>query len=456
MRWRKVAVVASTEFNNAVRTRAFLVSLLMLPLIYGLAILIQVFANRADTETRPFAVVDHTGVLFPDIESQAKTYNEIVASKDGKLVAPRFEPSNATDEKRPTPEILYDLSQRVREGKLFAFVEIPADVIDPEKTGPNAKEQVKLRYHTNTPTDMGLPRWLEGIINTQVQSQRFKEAGLDAAKVAKVMTRVDSETLGLLDRAQATAPTTGASPASPATASSGISQAKQVDPIRTFAPPIALVAVMFIVIMSTTPQLMQTVLEEKLSKISEVLLGSITPFELMLGKLLGNLGVALLLAGLYVGAAYGVAARYGYGDILPPALIAYSVLFIVLGVMLFGSLFMAVGSACNDMKDAQSLMFPVMMLALLPTFFWTVVLSKPSSPISVGISLFPPATPFLMLMRLALSPAPPPWQVGLSVVLTTLTAILCVWASAKIFRVGLLMTGKAPSFAELAKWIVAK
>jgi ABC-2 type transport system permease protein len=108
------------------------------------------------------------------------------------------------------------------------------------------------------------------------------------------------------------------------------------------------------------------------------------------------------------------------------------------------------------MKDAQSLMFPVMMLALLPTFFWTVVLSKPSSPISVGISLFPPATPFLMLMRLALSPAPPPWQVGLSVVLTTLTAILCVWASAKIFRVGLLMTGKAPSFAELAKWIVAK
>jgi ABC-type Na+ efflux pump permease subunit len=213
---------------------------------------------------------------------------------------------------------------------------------------------------------------------------------------------------------------------------------------------------MFITIMSTTPQLMQTVLEEKMSKISEVLLGSITPFELMLGKLLGNVGVALLLATLYLGTAYGVAVRYGLGDMASPGLILATVLFIFLGVTLFGSLFMAIGSACNDLKDAQSLMFPVMMLAMLPAFFWSVVLFKPSSPLAVGVSLFPPATPFLMLMRMALSPAPPAWQVALSVVLTTLTALACVWAAAKIFRTGLLMHGKAPSFAELAKWVVAK
>jgi ABC-2 type transport system permease protein len=101
-------------------------------------------------------------------------------------------------------------------------------------------------------------------------------------------------------------------------------------------------------------------------------------------------------------------------------------------------------------------MMPVMLLSMFPIFVWTAVLKNPASPLSVGMSLFPPATPFLMLMRLALSPAPPAWQVLLSVVLTTLTAIFCVWAAGKIFRTGLLMQGKAPGFTELARWVVAK
>ena len=124
------------------------------------------------------------------------------------------------------------------------------------------------------------------------------------------------------------------------------------------------------------------------------------------------------------------------------------VLFLVLAILLYGSLYMAVGSACSELKDAQSLMMPVMLLSMLPIFVWTAVLTNPSSPLSVGLSLFPPASPYLMLMRLAMRPTPPAWQVGLSVVLTTLTALFCVWAAAKIFRTGLLMQGKAPSFAS--------
>jgi len=81
-----------------------------------------------------------------------------------------------------------------------------------------------------------------------------------------------------------------------------------------------------------------------------------------------------------------------------------------------------VGAACSELKDAQSLMMPVMLLSMIPVFVWTAVLKNPTSPLSVGMSLFPPASPFLMLMRLALRPAPPAWQVVLSVVLTTLTA----------------------------------
>ena len=117
---------------------------------------------------------------------------------------------------------------------------------------------------------------------------------------------------------------------------------------------------------------------------------------------------------------------------------------------------MAVGAACNELKDAQSLLMPVMMISMFPLFVWLGVALNPSSPLAVGLTLVPTASPFLMLMRLVLRPPPPYWQVGLSIVLTALTALVCVWAAAKIFRTGLLMQGKSPSFRELARWVLAK
>jgi ABC-2 type transport system permease protein len=101
-------------------------------------------------------------------------------------------------------------------------------------------------------------------------------------------------------------------------------------------------------------------------------------------------------------------------------------------------------------------MMPIMLLSMLPLFVWTAVILNPSGPLAVGMSLFPPATPFLMMLRMSLRPSPPMWQVGLSVVLTLCTVIGAVWASGKIFRTGLLMQGKAPSFAELARWVIAR
>jgi ABC-type Na+ efflux pump permease subunit len=214
--------------------------------------------------------------------------------------------------------------------------------------------------------------------------------------------------------------------------------------------------ILFLVVMATAPQLLNSVLEEKMSKISEVLLGSVSPFELMMGKLVGNLGIAVVLATIYVGGAYGLAAYYGYANVLSPGILAAFVLFLFLAILINGSMYMAVGAACSELKDAQSLMMPVMILSTFPIYIWFAVIQSPSSPLSVGMSLFPFATPYLMLMRMTLTPAPPAWQVALSVVLTTLTSIACVWAAAKIFRTGLLMQGKAPTFRELARWVMAR
>ena len=336
-----------------------------------------------------------------------------------------------------------ELSDQVRQGALDAFVVIPPTAI--ETTKPNAAKAPVLEFHSDNPSDDLLRNWLTASVNGEVRSQRLRSAGIDQKIADRIDQPIAVDNLGVFERDTLVKD-----------GETGIKAAQKVDPIRTFVVPAVLMFAMFFVIMTSSPQLLNSVLEEKMSKISEVLLGSLSPFELMMGKLLGNAGVAVVLAVLYLGSGYAVAAYYGYADMASPTLLFALGVFLFVAILLFGSLYMAVGAACSELKDAQSLMMPVMMVSMLPAFVWLAVLKSPSSPLAVGLTLFPPATPFLMLMRLALRPAPPVWQVGLSIVLATLTAFFCVWAAAKIFRIGLLMQGKAPTFRELARWVMAK
>jgi ABC-2 type transport system permease protein len=130
--------------------------------------------------------------------------------------------------------------------------------------------------------------------------------------------------------------------------------------------------------------------------------------------------------------------------------------FMSLAILAYGSIFVAVGAAVSDLKDAQSMITPVTLVAVLPMFAVSAVIKSPGSPLSVGLSLFPPATPFVMLLRAALQPPPPLWQVLLGIVLTAGFALGCIAAAAKIFRIGILSSGKSASFGEMLRWIRAK
>jgi len=426
---RKIGIVASAEFSSSVRTKSFLISLLALPLIMGGSILLQLFVgSRVDVKPRRFVVVDDARAFEPTIAKAVEAYNAQLDAAGEKAAMPRFilEPTPPAPENGGANARSLELSDRVRRGELDAYVEIL-----PGGDGPDVSPI--LQYHSNNPNDDLLRRWVSSTVDAEVRSRRFRDAGIDQTVAERLGRPVQTENLQLADR-------------------SDVGAAKKVDPIRTMAVPAILLFVVFMIVMTSGPQLLNSVIEEKMSRISEVLLGSVSPFELMMGKLIGNVGVAMLLASLYLGAGYGVAAYHGYADVLTPGLLAALVLFLFLAVMLFGSLYMAVGAACNDLKDAQSLMWPVMILSMLPVFVWTAVLKNPASPLSVGMSLFPPATPFLMLMRMAMQPSPPPWQVALSVALTTATSLACVWAGGRIFRTGLLMQGKTPTLAEMARW----
>jgi ABC-2 type transport system permease protein len=434
---RKILVVASTEFSNTIRTKAFLIGILMLPVMMGIVAFVEPRIQKGEVDTTPrrFVVADETGVLFDRLKQAADEWNASVGAGPGKRAkGPEFLAERWSGQGRMTDQERARLSDEVRSGRLFAFVEIPVAVLAPEDASG-----ARIRYYSNHPTYQTLPRWIEGVLGGAILRARFASAGLDQALVARLNRPARVQELGLLER----------------DARGGVKAAAAVDAIRSTVVPAAMMFLLFLPIMTITPQLIYTVLEEKTSRISEVLLGSAQPFELMMGKLAGSGAVSSMLALLYMGGAYAAAVYFGVADAVTGTMLAAFVVYMVLAMFLFGALYISVGAACTSLKDVQGLVTPIMLITILPAFTWMMVLRAPDSTASVLLSLFPPATPFLMLLRISVSPGPPLWQVILSIVLTAATTVGVIWAAGRIFRVGLLMQGKTPTFAELLRWVRA-
>ena len=390
--FKKIWIVTATEFGSSLRTKAFLVGLLLLPMLVGGSIGLQLFlVGRTDTRTRSFAVVDRTGELYPVIERATQAYNDQRVDDAGKPVRPRLVPSLVPASGSEDAAAVLELSERIRRGELDAFVVIPAEAI--RNPPPGAVQPPKIEYHSDSPNDDVVRNWLVPTVNNEVHARRFRSAGFDPALADRLNQPLLVDNLGLFERDLS-------NPDGPL----AVKPAEIINPIRTAVIPFVLMYVMLLIIMTSAPQLMNSVIEEKLSKISEVLLGSITPFELMMGKLFGQTGIALLLGTLYLAGGYVVASRYDYTDVISPRLLVALGFYLVLAVLLYGSLYMAVGSACSELKDAQSLMMPVMMLSMIPVMVSPAIIKDPASPLSVGLSLFPPASPYLMLMRQVMRP----------------------------------------------------
>jgi ABC-type Na+ efflux pump permease subunit len=197
--------------------------------------------------------------------------------------------------------------------------------------------------------------------------------------------------------------------------------------------------------------LTQTV-EEKSNRVIEVLLSAVSPIELMAGKILGQMGVSMLVLALYIGVGLFMLMSFAMVGLLDPMLILYLVMFFVISYLLFAAVFSAVGAAVNEMREAQSLMTPVMLALMSPWMFASVIGREPNSMFSVAMSFIPPVNTFAMMIRLA-SPAPPPvWQVLLTSLVGLLAACGVIWFAAKVFKVGLLMHGKAPNMTTLMRW----
>ncbi|HEY8551061.1 MAG TPA: ABC transporter permease [Vicinamibacterales bacterium] len=428
---RKILTVAAAEFQTAVRSKGFLIGIAVMPFLILASIGVQrVAGNRIDREERRLAVIDRTERLYPLLAEAAEVWNRQQVGADGTITGPRYALEEAAADSEDLDAVRLALSERIERKELFAFLELPPALL----TGTPA-----VRYYTNNPTYDPLPRWIEQVVGRLVMYERLRTSNVDPETMVSLMQRVEVTTMGLLRR----------------DAEGRVLEAQSVDMVRTFVTPFVMMLLMFTTVISTASPLLNSVMEEKMTRISEVLLGSVSPFQLMMGKLLGVVGVSLLLAGIYLGGAYGVAVHYGYGDAVSVGQVLWFATYLVLAMLIYGSLFIAVGASANDLKDAQGLMAPLMIVFMVPMFVWLPVLRAPESGLAIAASLVPFATPVLMTLRLALEPKPATWQIVLSLVLTGLTTAALVWAAGRIFRVGILMQGKSASFGEMFRWVRA-
>lgn len=445
---RKILIVAKREYLAAVRTKTFLIGLLIMPVMMGASALFQyVLRDVIDLEDKRFVVVDRAErpevVAF--LQEAVEAYNEAVVDPEtGKRKKPRFvvESVPAAED---VSEQRFQLSERVRDGDILGFLELlPPDALplppdDQPKHQPEkvpSQVDVVLRYQTNRPTFLDFAVFAERTIGELLRTELARNKGLSEEETKRLVKPVYLDNKGLARR----------------DAEGRIDDDSEQNRFDAMIVPTVLIVLMFMIVLMGSTPLMQGVVEEKMQRIAEVLLGSVRPFELMLGKLVGMTGVSLTIGGVYLGGAYWAAHNFGIGDAFTVPILLWFVVFQILASLMFGSLFIAVGAACTEMKETQHLVLPIMILACIPLFVMGNLLREPNGPVIRGLTYFPFATPALMLGRLAIVPNLPWWEPFAGILVVLATTLLCVWIAGRVFRVGLLLQGKA-GIGQILRWI---
>lgn len=433
---RKVWTIARREYLAMVATKAFLMSIALMPvLMFGGMIVAGRLQNVTDTSVKTIVVADGTGGLLDDDLQQAAAATAPAAGVEPDsptYVIERFDADALSDSQRVA------LSQRVRRDEIKGFAEIPPGVLNVDEA-PSAGATVK--FYAQNPMLSEERRWFENVLREAVRKRRIAALDLDAAAVMRATAPVGVAPMGLVSQAELDKPDSAADQAD-----------KQGRNMAAIFVPAGFMMLMFMVILMSAQPLLESVMEEKAGRIAEVLLGSVSTTQLMFGKLLGNVAGSLTVVAIY-GAGVATAVVYkGWGDIVPLDMAPWFVLYQILAVLLFSSIFMAIGASVNQLKEAQSLLLPVWVMVASPMFAWLQIVREPNGALARGMTFFPPATPLVSVLRLASGAEVPMWQIVGSLALLVATTGACIFVAGRIFRIGLLRQGKTPKLTELVAW----
>ncbi|MBM3237137.1 ABC transporter permease [Candidatus Poribacteria bacterium] len=435
---RKIFRIAKREYKVSVQTKGFIIGLVLAPIFMGGgAIVMMLMKDRVDTTAKKVAIVDRSSLMAEALVEAADNRNakEVYDEKTGKKVKPAylFE-IIAPNTENPASQRL-ELSNRVRNGQLHAFVEIGAGILHPGEEPQTSR----IAYYSKNAVLDDLRQWMSWPINNHLRRLRLADAGIDEAAVKDLFNWLPVEGLGLV---------------TVDTETGGIKDARRSNEGEAVGVPVVMMMLMFLMIMMSAVPLLNAVMQEKSQRIAEVLLGAVTPFQFMMGKVLGGVGVSLTGASVYVIGGIIAARRMGLTEYIPYHILPWFFAYMLMGIVMFGAILTALGSACNDAKDAQSLSMPAMLPVMIPMFLIMPVLREPQGTFATWLSLFPPFTPTLMLLRQSAPAGVPLWQAWGSLIGLLVFTVLFVWAGGRIFRVGILMQGKPPKLPDILRWAI--
>ena len=458
---RSAWLVAIREYLENAKTKGFWIGIFIVPLLFFLSLKVPRLLEEKAKPTRYFILVDRSGEFEGVVDVGMKAFYEKKVEEARKVWAALqqagkkqedFQPPRSLLVRVPVPEGVdastdetlvaglrpylsgeKTITVEGKSGDLFALVLLPPDLGE-SRTG--------IQFWCTNLADSELMREVQGSINEELRRREYLRSGVDEREVK----RIQSLEVGISGKDPKKKP--------------GEEQVGEIDKWRQWAP-VAFVYLLWVGLFTVAQMLLNNTVEEKSSRILEVLLSSVTPWEIMFGKLLGIAAVGLTMLFAWVGSGILLLKWQMSTEtklmgqllqlILTPELLVAFFVYFVLGFVLYGGIFLALGSLCNTFKEAQNLQTPVMILLMVPLLIMTFIPKDPNGPLAVAFSWVPLYTPFVMMNRAAASP-PLADLVGTTVLLAA-TALFSLWLSGKIFRIGILRTGQPPKLLELLRWV---
>ncbi len=462
---KKILHIAGREFMATVTTKGFVLGILVTPALVALVIF---FMPRYLTKAPPkvegqVAIIDPTGAVA----------GRLAAYLTPERFAERREKTKQ-DIEEATPEALRRQAAAspggeaaMRQSVETALGSVPRLQVVPLPGGSDP-EAAKARLKLPLPNRGAGPDTRLAVIVVRADAVR-PVAGREALGTYELFVRsqlddrlVDDLQAGMreaivaarlqasgFDPARITALTTvPRAPSRTVTAEGERTTIKELNMLL----PAAFMILLLVSVLTSGQYLLTSTVEEKSNRVVELLLSAVSPMQLMTGKIIGQMAVGLLVLALYAGLGLLALVSFATLGLLDPALIVFLLIFYVVSYFTFASLMAAVGSAVNEMREAQSLMMPIMIILMIPWILWLPLSREPNSLLAIVLSFLPPFGSFVMLLRMTSVSPPPMWQTWASIAAGAAGVYAALWFAAKVFRVGLLMYGKPPTFRTLVRW----
>lgn len=405
-------LIAKREYLERVRTKAFVITTLLIPALMGGGILFSVLKSRS---SKP---ASHIAVIAPDADFGLDLQNELENGKDSAMKVDLISPATSTTRQ----DVVDETVNKQIDGFLW---------ID------TSNGTSKATYTSISNGDISTTGTISSALRHVVMRQGLKHRGLNAGDIKTMMEPIEVETDTIKN-----------------------GEISKSDTVTAFFGAYILFFLMYMAVMLHGMNVARSIIEEKTSRVFEVMLATVKPEEMMMGKLFGVGAVGLTQIGIWVAAALllssqTIVSAMGAGTLhihfSVPQIVAF-IGYFILGFLLYSGIAAAIGAMVNSEQELQQFNLVIAMPLAVCMFVLGPVISNPSSNFSRIMSLIPTCTPLLMYLRISISNVP--WyDIALSIVLMVATIWAVMWFTARIYRVGILMYGKRPSLPEILRWI---